>query len=171
MPAKNGIPAAKGVQRFVWNKTLFGQHHVLRDTTVTLAEDHAVAPAPLRLIGAKAQNVVVQNAHDFDERHRRADVSALAAMQRPYYQTAQIFRALVERRRCHVDFLRRLRYGHSYSVNFSGKALRKCRALASCRILASLQLPESPASARRRQSSGINSLSMISTQRQPNSGR
>ena len=84
MSAEDRVAAAEGVERLVGNEALFGQHDILRDAAVALAQDHAVAARPFWLIGAKAQNVVVEHAHDFDERHRGADMAALAAVKRAH---------------------------------------------------------------------------------------
>ena len=98
MAAEDRIAAAERVERLVGNETLFGQHDIERDAAMALAQDHAIAARPFRFVGAIAQDVVVEHAHDLDERHRRADMAALAAVQRAHDQPAQIFRALVERR-------------------------------------------------------------------------
>ena len=49
MAAENGIAAAERVERLVGNETLFGEHDILGDAAVALAQDHAVAPRPFRL--------------------------------------------------------------------------------------------------------------------------
>ena len=90
MAAENGIAAAEGVERLVGNEALFGEHDILRDAAVALAQDHAVAARPFRLVGAIAQHVVVEHAHDLDERHRGADMAALAAVQRAHREPAQM---------------------------------------------------------------------------------
>ena len=51
MAAENGIAAAEGVERLVGNETLFGEHDILGDTAMTLAQDHAVATWPFRFVG------------------------------------------------------------------------------------------------------------------------
>ena len=81
MTAENRIAAAEGIERLERNEALVGEHHVQRDAAVALAQDHAVAAWPFRLVRPKAQHVVVEHAHDLDERHRGADMPALAALQ------------------------------------------------------------------------------------------
>ena len=90
MTAEDRIAAAEGIERLVGNETLFGQHHVLRDAAVTLAQDHAIPARPLRLFGPVAQDVVVEHAHDFDERQRGTDVAAFAAVQGTNDEPAQV---------------------------------------------------------------------------------
>ena len=90
MAAENGITAAERVERLVGNETFFGKHHILRDAAMTLAQNHAITSGPFRLVGAKAQHIVVEHAQDLDERHRGADMAALAAVQRAHREPAQI---------------------------------------------------------------------------------
>ena len=112
MAAEDGIAATEGVECLVGNEAFFRKHHVLRDAAVALAQDHAVAPRPFRVVRTIAQDIVVQHAHDFHERHRGADVAALAAMQRAHDKAPQILRALVERRGRKIEGLYSLRSRH-----------------------------------------------------------
>ena len=103
MAAKDRVAAAERVERVDGKKALVGQHDIERDAAVPLAQDHAVAVMPRRLCGPIAQDVVVEHAHDLDQRHRRADMASLAAFKRAHHQLAQIFRPLIERRRSGLD--------------------------------------------------------------------
>jgi hypothetical protein len=63
-------------------EALVREHRVERQAAVTFAQDAAVALGPARFVAAYAQHVVVEHAQNFDQRERRADVSAPAADQR-----------------------------------------------------------------------------------------
>ena len=64
---------------------------------MTFAENHSIALGPLWIAGAKAKDIVVEDADDFDERHRGTDVTAASAFEGAHNQTAQVFRPLIER--------------------------------------------------------------------------
>ena len=99
-------------------------------------------------------------------------MTALAAMQRAHHEPAQMLRPLVKRRRREIERRRGLGFAIDLLLQLFRQAKREIPArCASCRALTSFQLPDSPASTRRCQRSGMNSLSRMSTQRRPNSGR
>ena len=112
-------------------KPLSASIDVERDAAVALAEDHAVAPAPVRLCGPVAQHVVVEHAHDLDQRQRRADMAALAAGKRAHDQPAQIVRALVERRGWQACSERSLSALHAIAQS---STLRQCRKRTRARV-------------------------------------
>ena len=106
------------------------------------------------------------------ERHRRADMAAAAAFQRPHDQPAQIFRALVQWRR---DAVQRAAAGFSgirlITLSFPRGAVRAIGARDELPRLASLHA----GSGRRRRRgvchrSGRNSFNRIRHPAQPNSG-
>jgi hypothetical protein len=86
MAAEDRVAAAEGVEHVMREETLLGQHDILRDAAVPFRQDAAVALRPVRLGGAVAQDVVIEDAHDLDQRHRRADMPAGAAVERPHHQ-------------------------------------------------------------------------------------
>src|ERR1700722_7271122 len=83
MATQYRIKAAERVERLIGNEALLGQHHILRDATMTLAQNHAITPGPFWFGRSIPQDVVVKYAHDLDERHRRTHMAALATVQRP----------------------------------------------------------------------------------------
>ena len=50
MAAQDRVAVAEGVERLEREEALVGQHGVEREAAVALAQDHAVAIAPLRLV-------------------------------------------------------------------------------------------------------------------------
>ena len=73
---------AKSVQFLDREKTLVRKHHVEGNASVALAQDHPIATDPLRLLGTKLQDVVIEYAQRLDQRHRRSDVAAFALVER-----------------------------------------------------------------------------------------
>ena len=89
---KDRVSLAKGVESFNGNKALVRQHNVERETTVALAQNHAIALVPFRFRRAIAQHVVVEHAHDLNKGHRRADMTAPATVKSAHNQSTQVLR-------------------------------------------------------------------------------
>src|SRR6516225_10670903 len=98
MAAQDRIVAAKSVENIDREEAFVRQHHILCKTAVSLAQDASVASCPARIGRTEAQDVVVQYAHDLDQRQRRADVSAPPTLERADDESSQIDRALIQRR-------------------------------------------------------------------------
>src|SRR5262249_11969682 len=122
-------------------------------TAVPLAEDAAIALRPARLLRTNAQHVVVEHAHDLDQRQGGAKMAAAGGNRGRDDHLAQRLRSRIE------GSCRRLRLEGS----FTHPLLRASRSRAFCNWVAWLARRSSaaPACARRAQASGRNSLSSI----------
>ncbi len=131
---------------------------------MALAQDHAVAAGPFRLLRPVAQHVVVEHAHDLDERHRRADMAALAAVER---RARPAGADPSSARRAAASAVRRPRWPRPcIAIDHSFIVVRRPAPAwrAPCQVAGPWprsSLPVAPASTRRCQRSGRNSLSRI----------
>src|SRR5215469_15650884 len=64
MTAKDRIEATEAVERLERKETLIGEHHILGEASVTLAQDASVATFPLWILRPVLKDVVVKHAHD-----------------------------------------------------------------------------------------------------------
>ncbi len=97
MAAKDRVDPAEPVKLLGANEALVGQERIEREAAVTFAENAAVAVRPVRTLRVVEQDVVVENSQDFDERHRGADMPAIATFEAPYDQGTQIPGARIKR--------------------------------------------------------------------------
>ena len=74
------------------------QHGVERQATVALAQDEAVALAPVRLGRVMAQKVVVEDPDDLDQGKCRADVPTPAILDGTKDEAPQVPASIVQRR-------------------------------------------------------------------------
>src|SRR6516225_7000977 len=98
MAAQDRIVAAEAVENIDREESLVRQQHILCKTAVSLAQDASVAACPRRICRTVAQDLIVQYAHNFDKRQRRADVAAPPTLERTDDESSQIDRALIQRR-------------------------------------------------------------------------
>src|SRR5689334_2095924 len=97
MSAEDAVKAAEAVQLRQLEESAIGEQRIERQTTVSLAEDRAVAVRIARVVWIDPQHVVVENTDHLDQRQRRTDMSASRGADGTEYQAAQIKTALVQR--------------------------------------------------------------------------
>src|SRR3954447_5826596 len=134
MPAQDRVAMAKSIQLLHWEKVLVRKHHVEGDASVALAENHPIATDPLRLLGTKLQDVVIEYTQRLDQRHCRSDVATFALVKRTNRQSAEILGTFVKR---YANRWRKIgEYGHSVpsppSSASTARAARNCRSLTCC---------------------------------------
>ena len=96
MAAQDAVARAK-FPKFRFRKEPFlRQQNVERNATVAFAEDATVALGPAWIGGVELQNVVVEDAQYFHDGEGRADVSALACLDRAHDHFAQLLGATIE---------------------------------------------------------------------------
>jgi hypothetical protein len=80
MASQDSVGGAESVKFFAREKSLVGQERVERQAAMSLAQNAAIAVDPPGPGGIVAENVVVQDAQDLDERIGRADVPASGSL-------------------------------------------------------------------------------------------
>src|SRR5262249_51719147 len=96
MAAQNGVEAAEAVELLEREEAAVGEHGIEREAAMALAQDEAIALAPARFGRPIAQEVVVKDSDDFDERQRGPDMSTPALLDGAEDQAPQMAAALVE---------------------------------------------------------------------------
>src|SRR5262249_3280627 len=95
--AEDAVEAAELAELLLRKEALLLEQHIQGDAAVPLAQDEAVATGPFRVLRVVAQHAVEQHPQHLDERQRRADVAAPAALEHAHDLAAQMPGALVER--------------------------------------------------------------------------
>jgi hypothetical protein len=152
MATKDRVSTAEGVESFNRNKALVGQQDIERETTVALAQDHAIAFVPFRFRWAIAQHVVIEHAHDLNKGHRRANVTAPATVKSAHDQPTQMLRPFIQRRCCGRDAV----YGGSTPHGLLPEVLQQPNAqifVGPCKLLLLRRRPSFPRTAMTRRAS------------------
>src|ERR1700730_795692 len=96
MAAETRIVMAKAIQVLEREEPPIGQDGVERQAAMALAQDEAVALAPVRLGRVVAQEVVVEGADDLNQGQGRPDTPSSAILDGPENQAPEISAALVQ---------------------------------------------------------------------------
>src|SRR5438132_9496734 len=107
MASENAIVSAKTGKHLAWKEAPICQYGVERQTTVSFAENAAVALWPARFLRTNAQDIFVQNPQNLDQRHRWAEMAASGRHDCFDDRTPQRLRMRIKRRRNRLE----LEYG------------------------------------------------------------
>lgn len=89
------VGLAESRQLFYSNECLVRQNCVERQATMSLAQNQAITITPHRVRRIEAKEGVVQNAQDFNQRERRADMASAIHLDHLHNQPPKFFRTFI----------------------------------------------------------------------------